>query len=156
MEMILERFYLDEHCTRGVLRIPEKGLKFVTLESKDVMLTKSTNLSAIESYRQNGPVAIPRGEYVVDLYASKKFGGVRPILLNVPGFECVLIREGNYVRQSKGCILVSKTFSGNALWHSMLAVNEVIAAIREAKQKLMPVKLLIRYSSESRAYEETI
>lgn len=152
MEMILDRFYLDEHYTRGVLRIPEKGLRFETLERKDALLTKSTNLAAIQYSKSNGPVAIPRGEYVVDLYQSKKFGGMRPILLHVPGFEEVLIHEGNYVRQTQGSILIGRSFSGKALWLSKSAVNEVVAAIREAKQKLMPVKLLIRYRSEMSAY----
>ena len=58
-----------------------------------------------------GETAIPEGKYRIELRRSATFGRVMPYLVNVPYFLGVMLHPGNYVTQTKGCILVGK-YSG--------------------------------------------
>ncbi len=55
-----------------------------------------------------GETAIPAGSYKVIVNASPKFKRLLPRLLNVPGFDGVLIHRGNSDKDSSGCILVGE------------------------------------------------
>ena len=52
-----------------------------------------------------GETAIPAGRYRVIVNVSPKFGRELPRLLDVPGFEGILIHKGNSARDSAGCVL---------------------------------------------------
>lgn len=74
--------------------------------------------------------AIPVGTYKVTLnikspkfssrwpYSSKLIGGRLPRLLNVPNFEGILIHIGNFVKDTKGCILVGEKVNLMRLFNS--------------------------------------
>jgi hypothetical protein len=53
--------------------------------------------------------AIPRGTYKVELRFSPHFNCITPHLIDVNGFEYVLIHWGNYAKDTDGCILVGQT-----------------------------------------------
>ena len=115
MELRLNRISRRETYTIGKLYI--NGTYFCdTIEDKDRGLAQSTPISTIEKIKVHGTTAIPTGLYEVamnqvsprlsqkEMY--KGIGGKVPRLLNVPGFDGVLIHVGNTDEDTLGCILV--------------------------------------------------
>ncbi|MBP1592995.1 MAG: hypothetical protein H6Q12_13 [Bacteroidetes bacterium] len=55
-----------------------------------------------------GETGIPAGTYKVIVNVSPKFKRLLPRLLNVPGFDGILMHRGNTAKDSSGCILVGE------------------------------------------------
>lgn len=62
--------------------------------------------------------AIPRGTYTLEYRYSPHFKAYTPHLLDVPGYEYVLIHWGNYAKDTDGCILVGQTKGIDFIGHS--------------------------------------
>lgn len=52
-----------------------------------------------------GQTAIPAGRYEIRMVRSPRFARDLPRLLNVPGFEGILIHAGNTRQDTEGCLL---------------------------------------------------
>ena len=115
MELTLTRKYKKTDYTIGALSID--GVYFCdTLEDTDRGLTQTMSAEEIAAVKVYGATAIPSGTYTITLgVVSPKFskskqyefcGGRLPRLLNVPGFDGVLIHIGNTDEDTSGCILV--------------------------------------------------
>lgn len=79
-----------------------------TLEDKDRGLIQSMPLAEIKRIKAPGETAIPTGTYDVIVNKSPKFKRNLPRLINVPGFEGILIHRGNSDKDSAGCIIVGE------------------------------------------------
>lgn len=79
-----------------------------------------------------GKTAIPRGEYVVTVTFSNRFGKPLPLVHDVPGFEGVRIHGGNRAEDSLGCILVGKVRTSNGIAQCADVVNRIIGEIDAA------------------------
>ena len=89
-----------------------------TIEDKDRGLTDDMPLELIKTKKVYGKTAIPTGTYKLDMNTvspkfkdrswAKPYGGKVPRLLNVKGFEGVLLHVGNSDKDSSGCLLVGK------------------------------------------------
>lgn len=88
-----------------------------TIEDIDRGLTQSMPLSQIQAIKVKNRTAIPRGKYRVLMNrVSPKFSakayywqfcrGKVPYLVNVPGFEGILIHRGTNQNSTSGCIIV--------------------------------------------------
>lgn len=88
-----------------------------TIEDVDRDLADTMPLSKIQSVKVKSQTAIPRGTYTVTMNTiSPKFSqkpyywnfckGRMPRLLNVKGFDGILIHRGTTERDSAGCIIV--------------------------------------------------
>lgn len=85
-----------------------------TIEDKDRGLTDDMPLELIKTKKVYGETAIPTGTYEVDMNTvSPKFkdrswanpyGGKIPRLVNVPGFDGILVHPLNNAAESLGCI----------------------------------------------------
>lgn len=120
LKLILKRLWKCPSYTVGHLYLNEVSSSTYlcdTLEDVDRSLVSTMELSSILSHKVPGSTAIPYGEYKVSLSSfSPKFGsrpfyqsvckGFLPRLLNVPGYEGVLIHCGNSSADTEGCILV--------------------------------------------------
>ena len=89
-----------------------------TLEDTDRGLYQGMPLQKIKDLKSKGATAIPKGKYKVTMkVVSPKFSkratyqfcqGKLPRLLNVDGYEGVLIHIGNTAKDTEGCILVGQ------------------------------------------------
>lgn len=115
MKLLLERFHKGKEYTIGRLYI-DGELFCNTLEDTDRELTQDMPHEQIKAAKVYGNTAIPRGTYKVTLnVVSPRFknrkaytfcGGRLPRLIDVPGFDGILIHIGNTPEDTKGCILV--------------------------------------------------
>lgn len=90
------------------------------IEDKDRGLKQSMTLEQINKLKVYGQTAIPTGEYKVTLnvispkyskstwYKQNANGARVPRILNVKGFDGVLIHTGNTAEDSHGCIIIGQ------------------------------------------------
>lgn len=99
MKLNLERLFLKPDYTIGKLYVD--GTYFCdTLEDRVRDLTKEKKVP--------GQTAIPAGTYEVIVNISPRFRRKLPRLLDVPGFDGILIHRGNTAEDTAGCILVGE------------------------------------------------
>lgn len=113
MELKVKRKAFEKNYTIGKLYID--GVAFCdTLEDADRGLTQEMPLEEIKAKKVYGETAIPKGTYDIDMNTvspkfqarswAKPYGGKLPRLLNVPGYEGILIHPFNSAAESLGCI----------------------------------------------------
>lgn len=117
MELNIKRIARRETYTVGRLYIDGKYF-CDTLEDKDRGLRQDMPTAVIRATKRKGITAIPTGRYRVTLAVqSPKFSkraiyqfcnGYLPRLINVPGYDGVLIHIGNTARDTEGCLLVGR------------------------------------------------
>ncbi len=79
-----------------------------------------------------GKTAIPAGQYEVVIADSPRFKRKLPRLLDVPGFNGVLIHPGNTAEDTHGCILVGATASEDFIGSSRAAFKKLFAKLEQA------------------------
>lgn len=93
-----------------------------------------------------GKTAIPRGEYQVEMRWSPHFNMNLPHIMNVPGFEYVMIHWGNYAEDTDGCILVgavNSSMDDDFIGASKVAFNRLLPKIKSALSMNEPITLKI-------------
>ena len=118
MEIIIRRIAKRSDYTIGRMYVDGRYV-CDTLEDTDRGLTQTMDAREIERRKVRGRTAIPTGEYQVAMnvksprFGSKSFyqlvcGGMLPRLVDVPGYDGVLIHCGNSAADTDGCILVGE------------------------------------------------
>lgn len=123
MKLNVKRIALKPNYTIGRLSID--GKYFADTLEDAVREIKIKNQTAIPSgtYKMTLDVVSPRFKNRV---WAKPYGGKVPRLLNVPGFEGVLIHPGNDQNDTSGCLLVGKNTivgkltSSQATFHALM------------------------------------
>jgi hypothetical protein len=139
MELTLKRIYKKEGYTIGNLHI--NGEFFCnTLEDTDRGLRQDMQIEYIKRHKIAGSTAVPTGTYAVTLaVVSPKYmyrkgydfcNGKVPRLLNVKGFEGILIHTGNYPKDTQGCILVGKNTVKGAVMESTETFKKLYEKLR--------------------------
>ncbi|MBR3521047.1 MAG: hypothetical protein IKM76_11565 [Prevotella sp.] len=142
MELRLKRIARKATYTIGRLYID--GQRFCdTIEDRDRSLRQDMARAAIKRIKVPGETAIPTGRYRVTLgvrsprMSQKKAyefcDGYVPRLINVPGFDGILIHIGNTARDSEGCILVGENREVGKVLNSTATFKRLYAKLREAK-----------------------
>ena len=140
MKLELKRIAKKDKYTIGHLYIDGKFF-CDTLEDPDRGLTSTMNLTEIKAKKIKGDTAIPTGTYKITLdvvspkysnfskYPYVKFcGGKMPRLLNIPGYEGVLIHAGNTQKDTEGCLLVGlnkvvgKVINSQVIWKKLYEI----------------------------------
>lgn len=119
MQILVKRIAKKATYTIGKLYI--NGKYFCdTIEDTDRGLTSDMSLNKIRSIKVPSETAIPTGTYTVTLnvvsprLSKKQFyrdyanGGRVPRLIDVKGYDGVLIHVGNTALDSSGCLLVGE------------------------------------------------
>lgn len=128
------RFYID-----GIFY-------FNSLEDKDRGLKKTDPLSYIKSRKVAGETAIPTGTYEVTMnVTSPKYAAVpwywkfcqgkMPRILDVPGFDGILIHPLTTALDTKGCVGVGKNTQVGKLTQSKESWKQIYKIMRAAADK---------------------
>ena len=110
----IERAWKKADYTIG--RFFVNGLRFhESLEDPDRGLDSSMSLDKIKALKISGQTAIPTGTYKVTMSVSakykdrswaKKYNGLVPEIVGVPGYSGVRIHPGNTAADTDGCPLI--------------------------------------------------
>ena len=145
MKLYVDRKWPKATYTIGRLYID--GILFCnTLEDADRGLRQTDSLSSIKSRKVYGETAIPKGTYDVAMdVTSPKYSasdwywklckGKVPRLLNVPGFDGILIHTGNNPLQTFGCLLVGKNTKVGQLTESKATFEKLYKKMKAAYDK---------------------
>ena len=145
MVLKVERKWRRQTYTIGRLYI--NGQYFCeTLEDGDRGLKQTMPLAEIKRKKVYGETAIPIGTYKVAMnIVSPKYsavawykafnGGKMPRILNVPGYEGVLIHPGNNALDSYGCVLCGKNTKVGQLTQSRDTFKELYKRLKAASDK---------------------
>ncbi len=145
MELRVDRRWPKETYTIGRLFI-DGALFCNTLEDRDRGLHQTDSLEQIRSLKMPGETAIPRGVYTVAMntlspkYAAVPWykslcGGKMPRLLDVPGFDGILIHPGNTALDTLGCILVGRNTAAGKLTESKATFAKLYKRMRDAADR---------------------
>ncbi len=142
MMLTVERRFKCNGYTTGRLLVD--GVRFCdTLEDADRGLTDDMTLDEIKAKKIKSVTAIPTGVYKVTLNVkSPRFGnkqfyhnvcrGKLPRLLDVKGFEGVLIHCGNTAKDTDGCILVGENKVKGQVVNSQATFRRLYPVLRKA------------------------
>ena len=144
MKLELKRRFKGPKYTIGSLFI--NGVyECDTIEDVDRGLTDNMSVEEIKAKKVYGETAIPAGTYKIDMNTvSPKFkdrswakfcGGKLPRLLDVKGYEGVLIHVGNKAEDSLGCILVGDNKIKGQIINSTATFQELYGELLKAKVK---------------------
>lgn len=146
MELVLERKWKKSDYTIGILLINNKKFCEV-IEDKDRGLKDSMTSEQIKLIKKPNMTAIPTGTYNVTLDVfSSKFGnipfykkvcnGKLPRLLNVKGFEGILIHCGNTQLDTSGCLIVGENKVKGKVINSKITFEKLYNILKNSKDKI--------------------
>lgn len=142
MELRLKRIARRDTYTIGRLYVD--GEYFCdTCEDVDRGLRQDMAQSVIRAIKRKGVTAIPTGRYRVTMdVQSPKFrtkamyqfcNGYLPRLINVPGFDGVLIHVGNTAKDTEGCLLVGRNTKVGKVLESRVTFVKLYEKLKKAE-----------------------
>ena len=145
MELVVDRKWKKQGYTISNLTIDGKWFCNV-LEDTDGGLDDSMSITEIKKLKKPSITAIPRGTYEITLdvispkYCTNSFykqvcNGKVPRLLNVKGFEGILIHAGNTDKDSTECLLVCINLERGKVLKSQETFRKLYKMLSEAKLK---------------------
>lgn len=145
MILRLERRWPKQTYTIGILYV--NNVRFCeTLEDRDRGLKQTDHPDYIRSRKVFAETAIPTGTYEVAMnVTSPKYSAVAwyyklcqgkmPRLLNVPGFDGILIHPGSDALSTRGCILTGKNTIVGKLTESKATFEKLYKKMKAAHDK---------------------
>ena len=147
--ILVQRTYRGNAYTIGKLIIDGYYI-CDTLEDVDRGLSNTMTEDEIKKIKIYGETAIPTGTYKVvmnvvsekfkDRVWAKPYGGKLPRLVNVPGYEGVLIHVGNIAKDTLGCILVGENKVKGQVISSTNAFNKVMSILKDDNDVELTIK----------------
>ena len=151
MKLYIKRYKTPDY-TIGKLYIDGKYF-CDTLEDIDRGLNSSMSKEEILKIKQKGITAIPTGTYNITLnIISPRFSKVNqykdidgklPRLLNVPGFEGILIHIGNTAKDTDGCILVGENKVKGQVINSTVTFKKLYKILKEVSDNNEEITITI-------------
>lgn len=129
IEVVRKEYYPE--CTHGELYIDDEYL-CDTLEDQDRDFNRDGDIADSGEGKVYGQTAIPRGRYRLVLRLSPRFNKVLPALLDVPGFDGVLVHSGNTPEDTKGCILLGARQKRGRVMSSRFYMLRLIEIVKPA------------------------
>lgn len=152
MKLTLKRIAKRDTYTIGRLYIDDNPKPFCdTLEDTDRGLEQSMPLDIIRKIKVPAETAIPVGTYLITMrvispkYSKKKAfaftGGCMPRLLEVPGYDGVLIHSGNTAKDSEGCILVGENKKVGAVINSFATFKRLWQILNAHRSETITISI---------------
>jgi hypothetical protein len=145
MKLVLKRINNQDNYCEGKLYI-DGIYQCDVIEDTDRGLTNEMSITEIQSKKVYGETAIPKGTYQITLdVVSPKFKdrswatfceGKLPRLLDVPGFEGVLIHVGNEASNSLGCLLVGQKTKDGWVSNSTQTFKDLYYKLKQATDQI--------------------
>ena len=146
MELLLNRVYKGNKYTIGKLYIDGNYI-CDTLEDIDRNISSDMPLDEIKKIKVQDETAIPTGTYKMTLdvvsptfskysFYMETCDGKLPRLLNVPGFEGILMHVGTNEKNTSGCILVGKNTVVGQLTQGKECFKEIYNKLLQDKDNL--------------------
>ena len=145
MKLVLKRINNQDNYCEGKLYI-DGIYQCDVIEDTDRDLNNEMSIAEIQSKKVYGETAIPKGTYQITLdVVSPKFKdrswatfceGKLPRLLDVPGFEGVLIHVGNKAADSLGCLLVGQKSSDGIVSNSTQTFKDLYYKLKQATDQI--------------------
>lgn len=147
MRLILKRLYKKSTYTIGKLFINDAYFCDI-LEDTDRGLSSDMPLEEIKVKKVMAKTAIPRGEYKVtldvvsprfskDSFYSKVCQGKLPRLLDVKGYEGVLIHAGNIAEHTEGCLLCGENKAKGQVLNSRVTFENLYKELLKDKDNII-------------------
>lgn len=157
LKLRLTRIYKGPTYTIGKLYINDKYF-CDTLEDTDRGLTDKMTLTEILKIKKPSETAIPSGTYNITLdivsprFSTKTFykqvcNGKLPRLLNVKGFDGILIHVGegpNGAKFTSGCLLVGLNTIKGGLTQGKECFKKLYSKLKEAHDKHEKITIIIK------------
>lgn len=154
MELVVDRKWKKQSYTISNLTIDGKWFCNV-LEDADRGLDDSMSIAKIRELKKPSITAIPKGTYEITLdvisskYRTNSFykqvcNGKVPRLLNVKGFEGILIHAGNTDKDSAGCLLVGINLERGKVLKSQETFRKLYKMLSEAKLRGEYIQITIK------------
>ena len=144
MKLLLKRIAKQKTYTIGKLYINDV-YECDTLEDTDRGLSDDMSVEEINKKKVYGQTAIPTGTYEINMDVvspkfknrswAKPYNGKLPRLMNVPGYEGVLIHVGNKPENTLGCLCVGQNKIKGQVVNSTATFHELMAKLVKAHDK---------------------
>jgi hypothetical protein len=141
MKLKVVRETKNDVCTIGSLFINDVFFCY-TLEDKDRALKQSDSLLFIQAKKIFGLTAIPSGFYKLTVNQSPKFKRMLPRILEIKGFDGVLLHRGNSANDSLGCILLGYKKGHNSIFESTKAENDLVNRLLLHNQEVHTIEIV--------------
>lgn len=112
MKLVLEPFSKTDKSTISKMYV-DGVFECYTLEDK----VREIPGKPVAEWKVQDETAIPSGTYKIILNMSPRLKKIMPRLLDVPGFDGILIHSGNKSADTKGCILVGQVIDNGDFIH---------------------------------------
>ena len=133
LELDLQRIYFAPKYTIGKLYV--NGVYFCdTIEDVNRDLNKDGDLKDVGEGKVMHETAIPFGRYQVIVDMSPRFKRLLPRILNVPGFDGVLMHNGVDENSSSGCIILGKNTIKGKVTDSRKYMNDLTDLLNKAQK----------------------
>ncbi len=143
MKLLLKRIFTNNQYT--ISHIYVDGIYLCdAIEDTDRGLDDSMTEEEIRAKKVYCETAIPTGEYRVILTWSMKFKRLMPRLLNVKGFDGILIHSGNTEKSSCGCLIVGYNKIKGKVINSREAFNKLFSLLKETEEDIS-IKITSNY-----------
>lgn len=154
MELIVDRKWKKQSYTISNLTIDGKWFCNI-LEDADRGLDDSMSTAKIRELKKPSITAIPKGTYEITLdvisprFCTNSFykqvcDGKLPRLLNVKGFEGILIHAGNTDKDTSGCLLVGINLERGKVLKSQETFRKLYKMLSEAKLRGEYIQITIK------------
>ena len=141
MKIKVVREIKNDVCTIGSLFINDVFFCY-TLEDKDRGIKQSDSLLFIQAKKIFGLTAIPSGFYKLTVNQSPKFKRMLPRILDIKGFDGVLLHRGNSANDSLGCILVGYKKGDNSIFESTKAETDLVNRLLLHNQEVHTIEIV--------------
>jgi len=141
MKLKVIREVKNDVCTIGSLFLNGEFFCY-TLEDKDRGLKQSDSLLFIQTKKIFGLTAIPSGLYKLQVNQSPKFKRMLPRILDIKGFDGVLMHRGNTADHSLGCILIGYKKGKNSIFESTKAETDLVNRLLLHNQEFHTIEIV--------------